>query len=215
MEKVVIFDLDGTVIDTIYDITDAMNLTLINFGFPPITVEKMKSCVGGDSKEIIRQAIGKEISNDLLDKCVAFYTEKYVSNGSPKTKLFNGIDIVISDLKKRGYKICALSNKPDHEIAPLKETILKPLGFDMVVGVSEKVAPKPSTKGVEYILKTLNANKENSYLVGDGETDIITAIKSSLNCIGVLWGNRTREFLEKFGAKTFAKNPGELLKLIG
>ena len=214
MDKVIIFDLDGTVIDTIYDITDAMNLTLTNFGFPPITVEKMKSCVGGDSKEIIRQAIGKEVSEELLDKCVLFYTDKYVSAGSPKTKLFKGIDFVISTLKKRGYKICALSNKPDHEIAPLKETILKPLGFDMVVGVSEKVAPKPSTKGVEYILKTLNANKENSYLVGDGETDIITAIKSSLNCIGVLWGNRTKEFLEEYGAKTFATTPSELLKLI-
>lgn len=214
MEKVIIFDLDGTVIDTIYDITDAMNLTLTEFGFKPITVEKMKSCVGGDSKEIIRQAMGCKVSDELLDKSVLFYTEKYVSNGSPKTKLFKGIDLVIGKLKKRGYKICALSNKPDHEIAPLAKTILAPLGFDMVVGVSEKVEPKPSTKGVDYILSSLNGNRELSYLVGDGETDIITAIKSSLNCIGVLWGNRSKEFLEKFGAKTFATTPNELLELI-
>ncbi len=214
MKKAVIFDLDGTVIDTINDITDAMNEMTKKFGFRKVSVEVMKASLGGDTKDIVRLAIGEKISEELLDKCAECYATTYINSGSPKTEVFSGMSEVIKELKNRGYIILALSNKPDVEIAPLTDRLLKPLGFDKVVGLSEKVVPKPEPDGALSLLKEFNASAENSYFVGDGETDILTGINAKITPIAVLWGNRDKEFLQGYGAKIFAKTPEELLTLI-
>lgn len=214
MNKLVIFDLDGTVLDTIEDICDAMNLMLEKFGFKKINVDKMKKALGGSSREIVRLSIEREISEDLLTECENFYTKKYIEGGSPKTKPFDGIKEVICELKERGYNVVALSNKPDYEIVALADKVLLPLGFDRIVGLSEKIVPKPDPSGATSLVKEFNASKENTYLIGDGETDVMTAINADINCIAVLWGNRDKEFLSKYGAKVFAREPKELLELI-
>lgn len=214
MQKVIIFDLDGTVIDSIYDITDSMNKMLVNHGFKEISIENMKKGLGGSSIDIVRNAINADISKDLLNECTLEYTKNYIDGGCPKTVVFEGMDKVIFELKKRDYKICALSNKPDDEIQPIFDRVLKPLGFDMVCGLSEKIIPKPNPQGALYILNQMNASVENSYLVGDGETDVLTALNAKIKFIGVLWGNRDKEFLQGYGAKVFAKTPKELLSLI-
>ena len=212
--KAVIFDLDGTVIDTIYDITDAMNVMTEKFGFRKVSVDVMKASLGGDTKDIVRLAIGQVISEELLDKCAECYATTYINSGSPKTEVFKGMEKVIRELKERGYIILALSNKPDVEIAPLADRLLKPLGFDKVVGLSEKVVPKPKPDGALLLLKEFNASAGNSYFVGDGETDILTAINAKITPIAVLWGNRDKEFLKGYGAEIFARSPEELLNLI-
>ena len=214
LNKAVIFDLDGTVIDTILDITDAMNFMAEKFGFNKVSVEKMMASLGGDTREIVRLAIGQEIDEKTLDKCAECYATTYINSGSPKTRVFDGVEKVIKTLKERGYKILALSNKPDVEIAPLSDRLLKPLGFDKVVGLSEKVIPKPQPFGALNLLKEFDASAENSYFVGDGETDILTGINAKITPIAVLWGNRDREFLAKFGAKIFAEKPEDLLEII-
>ena len=214
MHKAIIFDLDGTVIDTILDITDAMNVMTKKFGFRHVSVDVMKASLGGDTKDIVRLAIGEKIDDKLLDECAKCYAENYINSGSPKTKVFEGMKEVIEQLKKRGYKILALSNKPDVEIEPLADRLLKPLGFDKVVGLSDKVIPKPQPYGALSLLKEFDALPENSYFVGDGETDILTGINAKITPIAVLWGNRDKAFLEGYGAKIFANNPQELLTLI-
>ena len=214
MNKVVIFDLDGTVIDSIEDIADAMNSMLVHYGFEKISIDEMKSALGGSSMDIVRCSIKKEIPNQLLVQCHDFYQHEYMSGGSPKTKPFKGIEKVITILKERGYKISALSNKPDTEIAIIFDRLLKPLGFDSVMGLSDKVEPKPNPSGALKILENFDANPETSYLVGDGETDVLTAINAKINSIGVLWGNRDKEFLSRYGAKVFAYTPEDLLELI-
>lgn len=214
MQKLVIFDLDGTVIDTIEDICDAMNKMLIKYGFKTITTHQMKKAVGGSSRDIVRLAIGEKISDELLDECEAYYTQTYVDGGSPKTKPFEGMMEVILALKERGYKITALSNKPQLEIDPIYDRVLKPLGFDRVVGLSEKVVPKPNPSGAKFLMQEYNASPETTYLVGDGETDVMTAKNANVNCVAVLWGNRDKEYLSRYGAEFFANQPFELLNLI-
>ena len=214
MNKAVLFDLDGTVMDSLLDLTDAMNAMLIKFGFNVITPEQMRAVLGAPSREIVRLSINKQISEQLLDECLDSYTEFYVGGKSPKTFVFDGIKNVIDQLKKRGFKIFAVTNKPVHEIEPIKERLLVPLGFDKVLGVTDGVEPKPNPKGTLNLLKEFDIKPENAYFVGDGETDVLTAINAKVNCIAVLWGNRDKEFLSKYGATTFAKNPEELLEII-
>ena len=214
MNKAVIFDLDGTLIDTIRDITDAMNKMLSNHGFNLVSVEDMQRFLGGSSREITRLAIGKKIPESLLDVCLEEYTVNYVGGKSPKTCVFKGMDKVVEELKNRGYKIIAVSNKPDFEIAAIFERVLKPLGLDAVIGLSESVPPKPDPTGTLNALKEFGVETCNAYFAGDGETDVMTALNANVNCIAVLWGNRDKEFLSKYGATVFARNPEELLTLI-
>ena len=214
MNKLIIFDLDGTVIDTINDLCDAMNFMLVDFGYKQISVEQMKKNIGGSTREIVRLSISQEITDQQLDRCVDVFTDYYIGGGSPKTKPFENIKEVIVDLKKRGYKIVALSNKPQYEINPLYDRVLKPLGFDKVVGLSESVLPKPNPSATLSLIKEFDATNKTTYFIGDGETDVMTAINAKVNCIAVLWGNRDKEFLSKYGAKVFAKEPFELLELI-
>lgn len=214
MKKLVIFDLDGTAIDTIEDICDAMNKMAKHYGFNKVSVDQMKKALGGSSREITRLAIGKKIPDQLLDECEAYYTREYIAGGSPKTKPFDKIKEVIAQLKNRGYKIVALSNKPDNEIVVLKERLLDPMGFDKVVGLSDKVAPKPDPTATLNLMQEFNVGKQDTYFVGDGETDVLTAINAGVNLVAVLWGNRNKEFLSNYGAKVFANNPLELLDII-
>ena len=214
MNKAVLFDLDGTLIDTIQDITDAMNKMLVNHGFSPVSADEMKSNLGGSSRDITRLAIGKEISESLLDQCLNEYTDNYISGKSPKTCVFPGMEKVIKQLKNRGYKLFAVSNKPNFEIDAIYERVLAPLGLDAVIGLSEKVSPKPNPEGTLNLLKKFDVAIENAYFVGDGETDVMTALNAKINCIAVLWGNRNKDFLSKYGATVFANTPEELLSLI-
>lgn len=214
MQKLVVFDLDGTVIDTIEDLCDSMNIMLEKFNFRKINTKQMSEAVGGSTREIVRLSIGQKIPDELLDECTDFFAKNYIERRSPKTKPFEGIKEVILELKARGYKITALSNKPQVEIDPIYDRILKPLGFDKVVGLSEKVVPKPDPSGALLLVKEFGASQETTYFIGDGETDVMTAVNANLNCIAVLWGNRDKEFLSNYGAKVFANKPSELLDLI-
>ncbi len=213
-KKAVIFDLDGTIIDTAEDIKDAMNFMLSKYGFETISVERMKECLGGDRQEIVRLSIGREISEELLNECAEVYAQKYIDSKSPKTKVFDGISEVIYELKKRGYYIIVLSNKPQVEMGPLNEKLLGKLNLDELVGLREDILPKPNPQGALNLLKKYNVDPKNAYFIGDGETDILTGINANITPIAVLWGNRNREFLSKIGAEIFAEKPEDLLEII-
>ncbi|MBO7345393.1 MAG: HAD family hydrolase [Clostridia bacterium] len=214
VNKAVIFDLDGTVTDTVADILDAMNQTLTEYGFETITESQMKDNLGGATREIVALSIAKEIDEETLDACTEFYTSKYIGNGSPKTTVFAGVKEVLLELKNRGYKLAVLSNKPLVEMQPIYERIIKPLGFDLVLGVCETVKPKPDPEATLNILKDWGVSPENAYFVGDGETDVVTAVNANIKVVAVLWGNRSREFLSRYGAKVFAEKPEDLLEII-
>ncbi len=214
INKAVIFDLDGTVTDTLADITDAMNEALVKFGFNRITEEKMKDNLGGTTEDIVKLSIGREIDEKTLTSCAEFYSRKYIENGSPKTTIFDGMKEVVAEIKNRGYKVAVLSNKPYVEMQPLLERVIKPVGFDLVVGVSDTVKPKPNPEATLDILEKWGVASENAYFVGDGESDALTSKNANIKYVAVLWGNRTKEFLSGYGAKIFAKKPQDLLEII-
>ena len=211
--KVVLFDLDGTIIDSVLDITDAMNKMLLNHGYNEITIAEMQSFLGAHAKEIVRLSIKKEIPDSELEKCLEEYQKNYIGSGYPKTMPFDQIPEVLATIKERGYKFGAVSNKPVEELTPLKD-LFDRLGLEEVLGLSSEVPPKPNPYGARLIMEKLGGTEDTTYFVGDGETDVMTAINANMNCVAVLWGNRNQEFLEKYGATVFAKKPTDLLDII-
>lgn len=214
MNKVVIFDLDGTILDTIEDITNAMNFALEKFGFSLVSTDEMKNYVGGPAKEMAKSAIKVNVSDSIINS-VANYYLFYMNNHCHKFKIFDGVEKVIKKLKDNDYKICVFSNKTQEEVDALMKNQLKQLNLDCAIGVSSLIKEKPHPDGVFYIMNKYKALIDNVYFVGDGETDVLTAKNSGAKCIAVLWGNRKRELLEKFGAKNFACKPIDILKFIG
>ena len=214
MNKAVIFDLDGTLLDTLDDIADSINGMFNEFGYNAIDRERVRKIIGSGAKRLIADALPERLTDEEFVKRLEAYNRIYNASGSPKTKLFDGIADVVKELKNRGYKLAVLSNKPQHSTDKVAEKYLQGLGFDIIAGQSEKIKCKPDPAGALYILNELGASPENAYLIGDGETDVLAAINAGITGVGALWGNRTKEQLLAVGGKIFAEYPSDILKII-
>ena len=214
MNKLVIFDLDGTLLDTIKDIADSVNLTLEHFGYPTLTEKEITTYIGNGARNLIRRSVKVKLSDEEFERVFQYYNALYTSSKSEKTGVFDGLNEVLFALKNRGYKLAVLSNKQQAATDNVCKKYLKDFAFDMVVGQRDGVPIKPDPTEVYRIIKTLDVLPENAYFVGDGDTDAMTAINAGINGISVLWGYRERAQLESAGAKVFAENPRDLLDLI-
>ena len=217
MNKAVIFDLDGTIIDSCADIADNVNETLKHFGYGTLSLEKVKTVIGSGARRLIKDAIalnGVTLSEEELSERLDYYNRLYTSSESPKTKLFFGIDKVLKELYKRGYMLAILSNKPQITTDRVCSLYLKDFNFSEIIGEKGGVKCKPDKTATLNLLKRLDVSPNNCYFVGDGETDVITSVAAGVNGIAALWGNRTKEQLFAAGARVFAQNPLELLDII-
>ncbi len=214
MNKAVIFDLDGTLLDTLDDIADSINAMLNEYGYPNISRERVRAIIGSGAKKLIADALPEKLSDEEFIKRLETYNRIYNASGSPKTKLFGGVKEVLSELKNRGYRLAVLSNKPQHSTDKVAEKYLSGLGFDFIGGQSDKIKCKPDPAGALYVVDKLGVKPENAYLVGDGETDVLAAINAGITGIAALWGNRTKEQLKSAGGTIFADTPKDILKII-
>lgn len=213
MEKVAIFDLDGTVLDTQEDIADCMNKTIELFGYKKRSYAEYKQVIGNDASNFMRKLLG-DLPTEKLMEIWRSYEKVYDRYGIVKTKLFDGINEVLIALKERGYKLSLLTNKTPEELAPFIPVFFTNSPFDDIIGVGNTDGAKPSPKEVLRILSDFNVEKENAYLIGDGETDILAAVNAKITPIAVLWGNRTKEQLKAVGAKRFVDTPKEILDIL-
>lgn len=214
MEKVIIFDLDGTLLDTIKDIADNVNLTLERFGYPTLTEKEIMTYIGNGARNLMRRSVKVELSDNAFEEVFRYYDALYSSSKSEKTCIFDGLDEVLIAFKNKGYKLAILSNKQQAATDNVYEKYLKDYQFDMVVGQRDGVPIKPDPTEVKRILKTFNVLPENAYFVGDGDADVKVSLNAGINGISVLWGYREKRQLESVGAKVFAKTPSDLLDLI-
>ena len=214
MNKAVIFDLDGTILDTLKDIADNVNLMLTHFGYPTLEHKEIMQYIGNGARQLVKRSIKFDLSECELDEKLAYYNKIYTSSPSDSTCVFDGLKQVFDSLKQKGYKLAILTNKPQMTTDKVCEKYLKNFGFDLVIGQRDGVPIKPDPTAVYSILTQLSADTKKTSFVGDGETDVMTAINAGVNGIAVLWGYRERWQLEEAGATVFANKPIDLLSLI-
>ena len=214
MKTAVIFDLDGTVSNTIDTIAYFANLALEHFGFAPIETEKYKYLVGNGAKLLIERALRHvNAPMEKFDEVYKFYVEEYDKDFMFLTRPYDGIIEMLDALNKKGIKTAVLTNKPHMTACKVIEDLF---GERILLcrGVKDDGITKPAPDGVYEIMKVLDLKKEEILYVGDTGTDMETGKNAGLFTVGVSWGFRTKEELEKNGADVIIDKPEQLLELL-
>ena len=207
-----IFDLDGTLLDTLGDLAASVNYALRTHGMPEHSVDDVRRFVGNGVRKLMERAVPDGADNPRFDAAFATFRQHYMAHSLDTTRPYEGIPETLAALKARGCHLAVVSNKMMaatqalcHHFFP--DTIEVAIGEDEAAGIRRK--PAPDT--VFAALKALGVGKENAVYVGDSDVDIQTACNAGLPCISVLWGFRDRDFLLQNGAETFISTPSELL----
>ncbi len=215
MLPLLIFDLDGTLVNSIDDLADAVNNSLEIMGYPIHDVEKYNYFVGDGVLELCKRALPKdEATEDNTATLHKLFNEYYEKNYMVNTKAYEGIKLLLNTLKDAKIKLAVASNKTHEFTVKIIEDIFGDDLFDIVSGSKDNVAKKPSPEILNTIINKIGVNKEKTFMVGDTNIDILTAKNAEISSIGCLWGFRTREELEKAGADYIATDPMEILEII-
>ena len=213
--KIIIFDLDGTLLNTLEDLTDSTNFALKFLGYPERSVEDVRNFVGNGVAKLIERAIPQGIDNPDFEKCLNIFKENYSKNMYNKTAPYEGIIEMLKTLKTKGCKLAVVSNKFDIAVKELCKKYFPDL-IDIAVGENEAngIKKKPAPDTVLSVVEQLCANIDDCIYIGDSEVDIMTAKNSNMPCISVLWGFKNREFLMEHGACIIVKTPDEIVKYL-
>ena len=210
MKNTAVFDMDGTILNTLDDLMDSTNFALKNNGLKERSLEEIRFFVGNGIQKLIERAVPQGTSKEVFEKVFADFKSHYKIHCADKTSYYDGIPSVIQTLRKMGVKTAVVSNKADFAVQELVEVYFKGL-FDVALGERAGVSKKPSPDMVNAALSVLGVEKESAFYIGDSDVDFETAKNSSLDFIGVSWGFRGRKFLENLGAKNIIDSPEELL----
>ena len=214
MNKAVIFDLDGTILDTFPDIYINIDKMLRHFGYPAVGKDTLRRYIGNGARELVRRSLGVDAKDGAIAECLDYYNKNYTLTATENTVIFDGMEEVFATLSGRGYKLAVLTNKPQVSTDRIMDIFFRRGTFAEIVGGGAKVKCKPDKTETLNILSRLGVAAEDAYFVGDGETDVMTALNAGVRGVAVLWGYRTKEELTAAGAKIFAKTPADLLKII-
>ena len=213
MNKMVIFDLDGTLLDTLDDLCNSVNYSLRTNNFPERSLAEVRTFVGNGIRLLIERSVPEGTSKELIDKTFECFKTYYAVHCNDKTKTYPGVMDMLKELKKNGYKIAVLSNKAQYAVTKLCNIYFNNL-LDDAVGARENVAKKPSPDALYICAENNNINLNNVIYVGDSDVDVATANNAGVRGIAVTWGFRSRELLIKCGAKNLADNTDELLQIL-
>ena len=213
MYKLAIFDMDGTILNTLEDLKNAVNHSLGEAGFPKRSLDEGRRFVGNGLDNLVRRAVPEGTGEEKRKKVREYFDDYYSRHCLDVTRPYDGIPEVIKSLRAAGIKTACVSNKPDYGVQTLVERFFKGL-FDYAVGIRPGMRIKPAPDAVYDVLKALETSAEESVYIGDSDVDLATAQNSGMDCISVLWGFRDREFLLEHGARVLAQRPEELLRLV-
>ena len=208
--KAVIFDLDGTLINSISDIAFCANSVLQNHGYAPLPTARYKELVGDGISNLVRKIMpDREISPEQLSELIEEYRKLYSANWNKETSIYAGIPELLGKLISNGFKIAVLSNKRDEFTKKCVSWFFPNTQFAEVRGERAGTPIKPAPDAALEIAKQLNVAPSECIFVGDSEIDIETAKRAGMKAVGVLWGFRPREILERAGADVIIGEPGE------
>ena len=215
MTKVILFDLDGTLLDTLEDIAISANFALTTLGFESRPTQDYRYFVGEGVFKLFENIFAQSPqSPEIVQKAVTLFESHYSKQFNQNTKLYNGVSKMLSFLQARGFKMAILSNKPDSFTKMCALKYLRQWKFDVVYGVREGVPRKPDPKSALEIAELLHISPSECFYLGDTKIDMQTANSAGMVAIGALWGFRDEEELHSHGAKYLARTPSEVIKLL-
>lgn len=209
-----IFDLDGTLLDTIKDIADSMNTVLKEKGYKTHTVEEYKTFVGSGTSTLISRSMGQDVSETEQKIILDNYSKIYNNNVLLKTCPYEGNKELLKNLSNKGIKLAVLSNKPDILTRYLIENCFTDINFTVVRGQLPNVPIKPDPKAALKIAELMSLASDEIAFIGDSPEDFETGKRAGMFSINVLWGYRTKEQLIFAGAERFCETPEEVLRIL-
>lgn len=204
-----IFDLDGTIADTIADLSDATNYGLRQLGFPEHPYESYKLFVGNGVQKLCYRALPED-KKDMADELLALFTEYYSVHYLDKTQLYPGIREAMEKLSSSGVKIAAATNKPHEPAEKIIRTLLPEINFVKILGGCSERPKKPEPQIIFDILKELPDGNNQVFMIGDSNVDILTAKNAGISSIGCSWGFRSVQELSDAGADFIADKPADI-----
>lgn len=220
----IIWDLDGTLMDTLQDLYLAVNHALSINGMAERTFEEVRCFVGNGVRRLMELAVPEDTDAEVFEKTFADFKAFYVEHCQDNTCLYEGIAETLCELKAMGLRMAVVSNKLQQGVTELFHSEVRCAGtettirlddyIEVAIGERPGTARKPAADMVDIALHELGIGKENAVYIGDSDVDLATAQNSCLPCISVLWGFRDKEFLLEHGAKTFAQKPQDIISLI-
>lgn len=207
-----IFDLDGTLLDTLEDLKNSCNYALEAFDMPKRTLGEVRKFVGNGVKKLMERAVPGGLSYPEFDEVYQTFLDHYSKHNLDTTKPYPGVIQVMKALKANGKNVAIVSNKFYDATRALCKHFFGDV-VEVAIGEKENIRRKPAPDTVNEAFKELGVNKENAVYVGDSEVDVMTARNSGIPCISVLWGFRSKDFLIGHGADAFIEKPEELLDI--
>ena len=211
--KLAIFDMDGTILNTIDDLAASLNYVLEKSGFPARTMDEVISFIGDGLRKLIERGVPEGTDSETVDKVLADFKEYYAVHCADKTAPYDGIIELLENLRRNGCLTAVVSNKADDVVQELCRKYFDGL-FDYAVGERSGILRKPAPDSVNEVLEKLNVSRENAVYIGDSDVDIKTAENAGMDSIIAEWGFRERDFLLKKGAKTIVSAAEEIEDIV-
>ena len=211
----VVFDLDGTLLDTLPDIADAMNRALTTLGYESVSTEQYRDRVGWGARVLVEKTLPAEDHSDsLIQRCLDEFQREYRAQPATNTVAYNGVLRLLQELSRRGVALSIISNKPDELTQLVVKELLSDYRFAFVIGDHPDYAKKPDPQTTLLALQAMGVSAERSAFVGDSDVDMATAQAAGTLAVGVAWGFRSRTELQQAGAQLVIEQPLELLSLL-
>ena len=213
MIKALVWDLDGTLLNTIDDLADSVNFALSKYNLPNKTVAEVKNAVGSGVALLIARCINKGSENPNFAEILRTFKGHYSKNSAVKTAPYPKITEILKTLKERGYKLAVVSNKFESAVIELCKKYF-PSTFDVIIGETAQIKRKPAPDMLFAALKLLKTQPQEIYFIGDSEVDVQTAQNAEIKCLSALWGFREKDILLASGATNFLTTPKDIFKFL-
>lgn len=211
--RTVLFDMDGTLLDTLEDLRESTNHVLRELGHPERSLEEVRRFVGNGAEMLIRRAVPEGTGEEEILRALGMFRSYYAAHCKEKTRVYDGMLALLDALRARGIKTAVVSNKPDEAVKKLSEEYFGGR-MDYAVGAKDGRRCKPYPDMVDAALEALGETREGAVFIGDSEVDVQTGLNAGLPVIAVSWGFRSRETIAEAGATVIADDAAALAKLL-